>query len=270
MSFTHDEDEFYQKKLVDQEIQSALQSAFDWLSKLTYWYGWAKGIEAKTQALKNNSSSYLLTEWSPEYKDSYFHWYISHGCANAQILVKDWDNLSKSLFLQGEGVHRVLDSYLWGVLSSENVVYLSQAIDQMIIRFFPGIQQRDSLRFCSSPIHRLGQRPEICTPIGDKWLCDDCLNCYSLNAPLPAPLKETKRERSEREKMTASLRFSILERDRFTCKACGRSPSLGDNVKLHVDHIIPIEEGGKTEESNLQTLCQDCNLGKGTHIVGQG
>lgn len=37
-------------------------------------------------------------------------------------------------------------------------------------------------------------------------------------------------------------------------------------MKLHVDHIMPISKGGKTEPSNLRTLCIDCNLGKGAKI----
>ncbi len=30
-----------------------------------------------------------------------------------------------------------------------------------------------------------------------------------------------------------------------------------------MDHIIPESKGGKTEESNLQTLCSRCNCSKG-------
>ena len=37
-------------------------------------------------------------------------------------------------------------------------------------------------------------------------------------------------------------------------------------VKLHVDHIIPITRGGKTVMSNLQTLCERCNVGKSNKI----
>jgi 5-methylcytosine-specific restriction endonuclease McrA len=66
---------------------------------------------------------------------------------------------------------------------------------------------------------------------------------------------------AERAKMSASLRYSILKRDHFKCVLCGRTPEE-DGVKLHVDHIIPISKGGKTEYDNLRTLCQDCNLGK--------
>ena len=67
--------------------------------------------------------------------------------------------------------------------------------------------------------------------------------------------------RGQRNLLTPSLRYDVLKRDNFRCQICGRS-SDDDNVKLHVDHIIPVSKGGKTELSNLRTLCQDCNLGK--------
>lgn len=67
----------------------------------------------------------------------------------------------------------------------------------------------------------------------------------------------TKREISDR------LRFQILMRDGFTCKTCGRSPINEMGVKLHVDHIIPWSKGGETVPDNLETKCEQCNLGKG-------
>lgn len=57
-----------------------------------------------------------------------------------------------------------------------------------------------------------------------------------------------------------SLRYDVLTRDNYKCVICGRSTS--DNIKLHVDHIIPYSRGGETTLDNLQTLCSDCNLGK--------
>ena len=68
---------------------------------------------------------------------------------------------------------------------------------------------------------------------------------------------KTKREISDR------LRFRILMRDGFTCKTCGASPSKNLGVELHVDHVIPWSKGGETVDSNLQTKCAQCNLGKG-------
>lgn len=60
--------------------------------------------------------------------------------------------------------------------------------------------------------------------------------------------------------ISRKLRFQVLHRDGYRCRACGRGPDNG--VKLEVDHIIPVEWGGKTELDNLQALCQDCNAGK--------
>lgn len=77
--------------------------------------------------------------------------------------------------------------------------------------------------------------------------------------------KKTRKTNSERSKLTAGLRYDIFRRDNFRCQICGRS-AQDEGVILHVDHIIPISKGGKTEWDNLQTLCQDCNLGKSNKI----
>jgi len=58
------------------------------------------------------------------------------------------------------------------------------------------------------------------------------------------------------------LRFRILKRDNFSCRACGASPALTPGLELHVDHIEAWSLGGETIEENLQTLCEPCNLGK--------
>lgn len=75
---------------------------------------------------------------------------------------------------------------------------------------------------------------------------------------------EDMRRRRERSRMTDKLRQKILERDGYKCCLCGYSKK--DGVKLHVDHIIPVSKGGTTVESNLRTLCDACNWGKGTKI----
>lgn len=62
----------------------------------------------------------------------------------------------------------------------------------------------------------------------------------------------------ENNKLRSVKDFSIFKRDSFTCIYCGKS-SIEDNVKLHVEHIIPISKGGKTELKNLITSCSDCN-----------
>lgn len=57
-------------------------------------------------------------------------------------------------------------------------------------------------------------------------------------------------------------RFRVLKRDNFSCRACGASPALTQGLSLHIDHIIAWSIGGETVDENLQTLCEQCNLGK--------
>ena len=71
----------------------------------------------------------------------------------------------------------------------------------------------------------------------------------------------TPRRRTGRDP-SLRLRWHILQRDRFTCRACGASPDLTAGVELHVDHIVAWSKGGETVFENLQTLCSVCNLGK--------
>jgi hypothetical protein len=59
------------------------------------------------------------------------------------------------------------------------------------------------------------------------------------------------------------LRYAILERDRFRCLACGRSPATHAGLALHVDHVVPWSKGGATSAENLRTLCAECNIGRG-------
>lgn len=68
----------------------------------------------------------------------------------------------------------------------------------------------------------------------------------------------------ERAKMTDSLRYDILKRDKFRCQICGSCAQ--DGVKLHVDHIIPVSKGGQTIASNLRVLCDRCNMGKSDKV----
>ncbi|MHB9025879.1 MAG: homing endonuclease associated repeat-containing protein [Armatimonadota bacterium] len=63
------------------------------------------------------------------------------------------------------------------------------------------------------------------------------------------------------------LRFRVMQRDRFKCILCGRSPANEIGVELHVDHIHPFSKGGKTTAENLQTLCKECNLGKSDSLL---
>lgn len=72
------------------------------------------------------------------------------------------------------------------------------------------------------------------------------------------------RSRHVVEPLSAKHRFKILHRDSFTCKYCGRKPP---EVKLCVDHIVPVGRGGTNDDGNLCASCSDCNHGKGISMV---
>ena len=73
--------------------------------------------------------------------------------------------------------------------------------------------------------------------------------------------KEIKIKRTPRN-INLRMRWTILQRDNFSCRKCGRSPAKDQSIILHVDHIIPWSKDGETVIENLETLCEQCNLGK--------
>lgn len=61
------------------------------------------------------------------------------------------------------------------------------------------------------------------------------------------------------------LRFEVLcERGR-TCDCCGVDSR---SAMIHVDHIKPLRKRWdlRLQKSNLQVLCEDCNMGKGSQF----
>lgn len=62
-----------------------------------------------------------------------------------------------------------------------------------------------------------------------------------------------------RKPLSKRTRFEVFKRDLFICQYCGKRPPA---VVLHVDHIVPVSDGGNNRVDNLITSCADCNLGK--------
>jgi predicted restriction endonuclease len=65
--------------------------------------------------------------------------------------------------------------------------------------------------------------------------------------------------------ISPQLRSEILERNGYTCQLCGAGPGDRDpfnpkrKVRLHIDHILPLSQGGSDKPENLRVLCSTCN-----------
>ena len=64
-----------------------------------------------------------------------------------------------------------------------------------------------------------------------------------------------------RSPISLKMRFVIFKRDMYCCCICGTTAS--SEIRLEIDHKIPVVKGGTSTEDNLWTLCFNCNRGKG-------
>lgn len=71
------------------------------------------------------------------------------------------------------------------------------------------------------------------------------------------------RKRSSGGTNTAADIKAILTNQRGLCANCKTKLFKSGAKKYHVDHIMPLALGGSNWPSNLQCLCQFCNLSKG-------
>lgn len=69
---------------------------------------------------------------------------------------------------------------------------------------------------------------------------------------------------ADRKPIPKKTRFEVFKRDEFTCQYCG---AKAPDAILHIDHIVPVAEGGTNDILNLVTACRDCNLGKGKRML---
>ncbi len=59
--------------------------------------------------------------------------------------------------------------------------------------------------------------------------------------------------------ISGTIRYEVLKRAKFRCELCGIS---ADEKALEVDHIVPRNDGGSDDPTNLQSLCYSCNAMK--------
>jgi len=59
---------------------------------------------------------------------------------------------------------------------------------------------------------------------------------------------------------TQAMKIKVYEKQGGDCPICGKHFEMRD---MEADHITPWCEGGKTDETNCQLLCKECNRRKG-------
>lgn len=73
------------------------------------------------------------------------------------------------------------------------------------------------------------------------------------------------RTRASRAGVTVDLLNRVWQRDGGKCQMCGSTESI------HIDHVLPVSLNyGVSNESDLQLLCQDCNLFKSNNLILPG
>ena len=55
-------------------------------------------------------------------------------------------------------------------------------------------------------------------------------------------------------------KFVIFARDQFRCLYCDRY--LEESRDCHIEHIVPVSDGGESTASNVAVSCTKCNLTK--------
>ncbi len=79
----------------------------------------------------------------------------------------------------------------------------------------------------------------------------------------------TKKCKIRRTHIPTWVRKAVFYRDRGICINCNRDLTgliVINNVK-HFDHIIPLANGGINDVTNIQLLCEECNLSKSNKII---
>lgn len=98
-------------------------------------------------------------------------------------------------------------------------------------------------------------RPTLYFKDKDFDICHDCISSLYFDYVSKYD-KKNESVSVKRMIIKEELRNRILDRDGNKCVLCG------SDKKLEIDHVLPFSKGGKTDESNLQTLCKKCNIKK--------
>ena len=109
-----------------------------------------------------------------------------------------------------------------------------------------------------------------------RFCSSHCRNCYNIKKRKRLKPEVVKKEKTFR---VMARRFRIKANGgKFTLRewekmkddynhACNFCHKFEPEIKLTIDHIIPLTKGGKHDASNIQPLCMDCNVKKGTKLI---
>lgn len=87
----------------------------------------------------------------------------------------------------------------------------------------------------------------------------------------PDPDDETVNDWYLRRFIPLSMKIEIAERDKFKCQICGKHLWAGTDAKrfvkmgtglFHIDHEVPVNQGGRATLENLRLTCPECNLSR--------
>lgn len=59
--------------------------------------------------------------------------------------------------------------------------------------------------------------------------------------------------------------YSVAARAKHRCEYC-RAPEAIFNFPFEVEHVLPLVNGGTSEEINLALACRSCNIFKSDHL----
>jgi 5-methylcytosine-specific restriction endonuclease McrA len=119
-----------------------------------------------------------------------------------------------------------------------------------------------AIAFAGFGLYKWAARPSVKhSPVPQPYLPPEIVQ---IGPPTQSIRSYSVKQKYERIPLTLSERVFILNRDKKTCRICGRK---APDVSLEVDHIIPVDKGGTNDPSNLETLCFDCNRGKSDRIL---
>ncbi len=251
---THDEETF---------LAGLTEIVLPWLRDVAYSHGVNRGLHAKK---KEN----YITNIDSRLNDSRLSWTWHHNWL--RVVVNSDERLKRRWEIEVTAGTELFVLQPRG-FSSDFVIFVARYVEQIANKFFDKARFVNRVTHCQAIGHLDSQKEQmfsICIPLADQWVCDLCVERLAkLETEAASHDNPKTATQIERDKVSGTLRYQILLRDGFTCRACGHSPLKGDDIKLHVDHILPISKGGKTEPKNLCVLCQDCNFGKRDLVIAK-